>query len=177
MPRKRANTLTPREYQKRSDYCKLWSLVLRGMTQSEIAQEMHKDPAWVSRSLKQINADFSKAFTTPDESRLIDEKLLKLQGLFAEAMNTAFSSSGHVRISALRLAAEISQQETAFHLAVGLIRKAPSNVRVAGMIGVAANQPDMELLRGEFQDGDLDQILLELADSIREQQSETSLEA
>ncbi len=147
------------------------------MTQSEIAQEMQKDRAWVSRSLKEINADFSKAFTTPDESRLIEEKLVKLHTLYAEAMNTAFTSSGHIRIGALRLAAEIAQQETTFHLSVGLIRKAPSDVRVAGMIGVAENQPDLELLREEFQDGDLDQILLELADSIRERQSDAAIEA
>ena len=169
--------MNPREYKKQQDFCKLWTLACMGKTQAQIAREMNKAPAWVSRSMKQIRADFSKAFSTPEESRLIGEKLLKLQGLFVEAMNAAQTSSGHVRISALRLAAEIAQQETAFHLAVGLVRKAPSDVRVAGMIGVAGNQPDMELLRGEFQDGDLDQILLELADSIREKQSEAAIEA
>lgn len=169
--------MTPRAFQKRLDLCKLWSLVCRGKRQSEIAHEMGKDPAWVSRSIKEINADFSKAFTTPDESRLIAEKLVKFHTLYSEAMNTAHTSSGHARISALRLATEIIHQEASFQMAVGLVRKVPSDVRVAGMIGVAGNAPDMELLRGEFRDGDLDQILLEIADSIREQQSAKALES
>jgi len=176
-PKKRPETITPRAYHKRIDLCRLWSLVCRGKTQTEIAQEMGKDPAWVSRSIKEINADFSKAFTTQEESRLISERLLKLQNLYLEAMDTAYASSGHVRISALRLASEILHQEASFEMAVGLVRKVPNDVRLAGVIGVAGNQPNLELLRGEFQDGDLDQILLELADSIRERQSEAAIEA
>ena len=142
----------------------------------EIAHELGKDPAWVSRSIKEINTDFSKAFTTPEESRLISERLLKLHTLYSEAMNTAHASSGHVRISALRLASEILHQEASFEMAVGLVRKVPNDVRLAGVIGVAGNQANMELLRDEFRDGDLDQILLELADSIREKAVEQAIE-
>jgi len=176
-PKKRPDTITPRAFQKRLDLCKLWGLVCRGKTQAEIAQEMGKDPAWVSRSIKEITADFSKAFATPEESRLISERLLKLHTLYSEALNTALASSGHVRIGALRLASEILHQEASFEMAVGLVRKVPNDVRLAGVIGVAGSQANMELLRGEFQDGDLDQIILEIADSIRESEVQSVVEA
>ena len=151
-PRKRPDAMTPRQYQKRLDFCRLWDLVCRDKTQAEIAHELGKDPAWVSRSIKEINADFSRVFVTPDESRIISENLAMFQRLYSEAVNTASAASGYVRTGGFRLAADILRQKAAYQIAVGYVQNRQgreadvhSCPRCAMLDEVAANFTDGEI--------------------------------
>lgn len=150
-PHKKVAGLSPRAYQARLDLCRLWDLVCMNKPQAEIAETMGKDPAWVSRSVKRIQADFSLLYGTPDEERLVRENLARLQSIYAEALKIASTSEGYSRVAALRLAAEIVHQQAKYEITVGYVanRRDPSE----------ANAPTMEELRGEITDTDLDAIL------------------
>lgn len=130
-------------------------------SQAEIAAEMGKDAAWVSRSIRRIQEDFSTLYGTPDEKRLVRENIARLQNLYAAALKEAFSSDGFKRISALRLAAEIQRQLNEYQVTVGWV----GNRRVDNM---AVGVPTMEQLRDEISDEDLDAVILDVADSIKE---------
>ena len=119
--------LSPREYQARLDLCRLWDLVRMKKSQTDIAAEMGKDPAWVSRSIRRIQEDFSTLYGTPDENRLVRENIANLENLYAEARKTAYESEGFKRISALRLAAEIQRQLNEYEMTVGWV----ANTRIA----------------------------------------------
>jgi hypothetical protein len=69
VPCNRGSALSPRAYQARLDRGQLWDLVCMRTPQTEIAQIMGKDPAWVSRTIKEIQADFSTVHVTPNEKR------------------------------------------------------------------------------------------------------------
>jgi hypothetical protein len=133
-------------------------------SQTEIASEMGKDAAWVSRSIRRIQQDFSTLYGTPDENRLVRENIARLQNLYAAALKVAFSSEGFKRISALRLAAEIQRQLNEYQVTVGWV----ANRRIDNM---AIGTPTMDDLRDEICDADLDAIMLEVADSIRDKKS------
>src|SRR4051812_25468310 len=77
----RTGGLSPRAYQARLDLCRLWDLVCMNKSQADIVQLMGKDRAWVSRSIKRIQADFSILYGTPEENRLVRENLARLQSL------------------------------------------------------------------------------------------------
>src|SRR5258705_13973249 len=84
-PRKQVAGMSPRAYQALLDRCELWDLVCRRTPQAEIAQIMGKDPAWVSRTVKQIQADFSTVQATPNESGIIQENLVRWETIYADA--------------------------------------------------------------------------------------------
>ena len=86
-----------------------------------MAAELGKDPAWVSRSVREIQADFATVFSSPEESRLVSENLARFESLYAVALNTAFASTGYARTGALRLAAEVLRQKTAYELSLGYV--------------------------------------------------------
>jgi len=142
--------LSPRAYQARLDLCRLWDLVCMNKSQADIVQLMGKDRAWVSRSIKRIQADFSILYGTPEENRLVRENLARLQSLYAEARKTAFSTVGHSRVAALRLAAELVHQQSQYEITVGYVanRRTPTE----------ANGPTMEQLRDEISDQDLEML-------------------
>ena len=87
-----------------------------------MAAELGKDPAWVSRSVREIQADFATVFSSPEESRLVSENLARFESLYAVALNTAFASTGYARTGALRLAAEVLRQKTAYELSLGYVK-------------------------------------------------------
>jgi uncharacterized coiled-coil DUF342 family protein len=167
--RSRVLGLSPREYQARLDLCRLRDLVCMNKSQTEIAAEMGKDAAWVSRSIRRIQEDFSTLYGTPDENRLVRENIANLENLYAEARKTAHESDGFKRISALRLAAEIQRQLNEYEVTVGWV----ANRRVNNM--AVGRAPTMEELRDEISAEDLDAVILDVAESIREKQAKAAL--
>lgn len=163
-PRQRRAGLSPRAYQARRDLCRLWNLVHMQKSQAEIAQEMGKDTAWVSRSIKRIHSDFSILYATPDENQMIHENLARLESLYAEALRILSTSTGHSRISACRLVAEIVRQQAEYQVTVGWVANRRHGEE-------ARRAPTMEELRDEISDQDLDAIVLRIADDIKEQKT------
>src|SRR4051812_10789641 len=97
--------LSPRAYQALLDRRKLWDLVCMQTPQVQIAQMMGKDPAWVSRTIQEIQADFTTVHATPNESAIIRANIARWESLLAEALKNIHTSAGFARISALRAAA------------------------------------------------------------------------
>jgi len=159
--RQRRAALSPRAYQARLDLCRLWDLVCMQKSQTEITQIMDKDPAWVSRSIKRIQSDFSILYGTPTEGEIIRENLARLESLYAEALNTVHSSDGYSRISALRVTAEIVRQQAEYQVTVGWVanRRSDNN---------GARGPTWEQVSESISMEDLETITLTMADSIRE---------
>src|SRR5438552_14114318 len=96
VPRNRG--LSPRAYQALLDRGQLWDLVCMRTPQEEIAQIMGKDPAWVSRTIKQIQADFSTVHATPHENAMIRENFAVWESLYSEALRNLHNSTGYPRI-------------------------------------------------------------------------------
>ncbi|HEY7001946.1 MAG TPA: hypothetical protein VH330_09400 [Candidatus Udaeobacter sp.] len=143
----------------------MWELVCMQTPQVQIAQTMGKDPAWVSRTIQEIQADFAKVRATPNESGIIRENIAKWESLLAEALRNLHNSNGFARISALRAAAEIHRHKAEYEVTVGWV----ANRRY----GNAAEpwKPTMEDLAAEFAPGDLEAIVLTMSDHIREKQA------
>jgi hypothetical protein len=147
------------------DLCRLWDLVCRNKTQAEIAQIMGRDPAWVCRAIKEIHADFSTVFSTPNESRLVAENLANFQSLYAETLNTAFASSGYARTGALRLAADILRQKSAYEIAVGCVQSRKGRELDTP---VCPRCDALDQLRAEFAPGDIETIFREVVEADRD---------
>ena len=122
-PNRRPQALSPRAYQTRLDLCHLWDLMSQGKRPSEIAQMMGKDPAWVSRSIKKVQLDFSTVFQKPDERRVIQEQLAKLDALYSRAVSAAESSDGMKQLLAIRTATTILRERFNFMQFTGIIQK------------------------------------------------------
>lgn len=161
IPRNRG--LSPRAYQALLDRGQLWDLVCMRTPQDQIAHIMGKDPAWVSRTIRQIQADFSTVHATPHENAMIRENLAVWESLYSEALRNVHNSAGYPRISALRGAAEIHRQKAEYQVTVGWV----ANRRYGD---TEPRKPTMEELADEFAPGDLDAIVLTIADNIRERQ-------
>lgn len=156
--------LSPRAYQALLDRRKLWQLVCMETPQVQIAQMMGKDPAWVSRTVQEIKADFSTVHATPNESSIIRENLAQWESLLAEALRNVHNSTGYSRISALRAAAEIHRQKAEYEISVGWV--------VNRRYGNAEPwKPTMGNLAVEFAPGDLEAIFLTVSDDIRQRQA------
>jgi hypothetical protein len=155
--------LSPRAYQARLDRCQLWDLVCRRTPQTEIAHVMNKDPAWVSRTIQEIQSDFSTARATPNESGIIQDNIVRWETLYAEARREADSSNGFKRVSALRLCAELLRHKAEYEVTVGWV----GNRRYGDE---ARRGPTMEELRGEISLEDLEDLFVTVADSIKERQ-------
>jgi hypothetical protein len=153
--------LTPRAYQAQLDLCRLWDLVCMQKSQAEIAHEMGKDPAWVSRGIKRVKADFATNHALPNEGSIIRENLARWESIFAEARRIADSSVGFARISSLRLVAEILRHKAEYEVTVGWV----ANRRYSDE---ARRGPTMEELRGEISLEDLEDLFVTVADSIKE---------
>src|SRR2546423_1502540 len=119
VPRNRG--LSPRAYQALLDRGQLWDLVCMRTPQEQIAHIMGKDPAWVSRAIKQIQTDFSTVHATPNESSVIRENLARWASLYSEALRNLKNSVGYSRISALRAAAEIQRHKAEYEVTVGWV--------------------------------------------------------
>jgi len=171
--RNRRAGLTPRAYQALLDRRRLWDLVCMQTPQSEIALAMGKDPAWVSRTIRQIQADLSTVHALPNEAGIIQENVARWEVLLAEARRLATASEGFKRISALRVCAELLRQKAEYEVTVGLVKKAPNDLRLQGNVGLTASQRpiDLDKIRGEISDEDLDAIWLTVADDIRERRA------
>jgi hypothetical protein len=163
-PRKRRAGLSPRAYQKRLDLSRLWDLVCMQKSQAEIAQIMDKDPAWVSRSIKKIQADFSTVHATPAEGGIIRENLARWETLYSEARRIAAVSDGFKRISALRLCAEVLRQKAEYEVTVGWVANRRNGKE-------AHRGPTIEELRNEISDEDLDAVFLIIAKTIERKQA------
>lgn len=129
--------------------------------QVEIAQIMGKDAAWVSRTIREIQADFATVHATPNESAIIRENLARWESLLADALRNLQNSTGYARISALRVAAEIHRQKAEYQISVGWVAN-----RRYGDVG--PRKPTLDELADEISQEDLEDITLTLADSIRE---------
>lgn len=122
-PRNRPRGLTPRSYQARVDLCRLWDLMLQGRTQAEIAQKMGKDPAWVSRSVKRLQADTSLAFQRPQEAEIANEHLARLERLYSKALAMVEDGEGMAQVAAIRTASTLLRDKMQFMQFVGLMRE------------------------------------------------------
>jgi hypothetical protein len=160
LPWEKKAGLSPRAYEARLDLCRLWDLVCRQKSQTEIAHIMGKDPAWVSRSIKRIQSDFSTVYGTPTEEEIIMDNLARIESLYSEALNTLHSSNGYSRISALRVTAEIVRQKSEYELTVGWVAN-----RRYGKESPSA--PTMEELRDEISMQDLEAVFVTVGDSIK----------
>jgi hypothetical protein len=165
--RKDNTGLSPRAYQALLDRCKLWDLVSMRTPQVQIAEIMGKDPAWVSRTLQEIQSDFSTVHATPNEVGIIQENLVRWQTLYAEARQVATASDGFKRISALRLCAELVRQKAEYEVSVGWV----TNRRYGEGARGASRAPSIEELRDEISQEDLEAITLRLGDDIRERRA------
>src|SRR5438046_1609184 len=92
--RNRLAMLSQRAYQALLDRSQLWELVCMRTPQVQIAEIMGKDPAWVSRAVQEIQADFSTVHATPNESGIIRANLAQWESLFAEALRNLHDSAG-----------------------------------------------------------------------------------
>jgi hypothetical protein len=159
--------MSPRAYQALLDRCDLWDLVCRRTTQAEIAQIMGKDPAWVSRTLKQIQADFSTVQATPNESGIIRENLVRWETIYADARRLAAVSEGFNRISALRVCAEVLRHKAEYEVTVGWVANRRSDAN-------GARGPTWEEVSESVSQEDLETITLTMADSIRERRMQAA---
>ncbi len=153
--------LSPRAYQALLDRRELWNLVCMRTPQVQIAQIMRKDRAWVSRTLQEIQADFSTVHATPNESGIIRENIAQWESLFAEALRNLYHSTGFPRISALRAAAEIHRHKAEYEVTVGWV----ANRRYGD---TEPRKPMMEELRDEISREDLEAVFVTVGDSIKQ---------
>ena len=82
---------------------------------------MGKDPAWLSRTIRELQADFATVHATPNESGIIRENLARWESLLAEALRNLHNSTCSALVSALRLAAEIQLLSSDYHIIVVLV--------------------------------------------------------
>jgi hypothetical protein len=145
--------MSPRAYQALLDRCDLWDLVCRRTPQAEIAQIMGKDPAWVSRTVTQIQADFSTVQATPNESGIIRENLVRWETIYADARRVAAVSEGFNRISALRVCAEVLRHKAEYEVTVGWVsrRSDPNGARgPMGKVSESVSQEDWRICSSQL---------------------------
>jgi hypothetical protein len=159
-PHKKVAGLSPRAYQARLDLCRLWDLVCMQKSQTEIAHIMGKDAAWVSRSVKRIQADFSTIYGTPTEEEIIRDNLARIESLYSEALNSLHSTNGYSRISALRVTAESVRQKSEYEVTVGWVANRRSEPN-------GARGPTLEELRDEISREDLEALFITVGDAFK----------
>lgn len=126
-PGRRPRGLTPRSYQAKVDLCRLWDLMNQGRSQADIARLMRKDPAWVSRSIRVIQDDFSTVYQRPAEKELANDHLARIESLYSKAMRIAEDGEGMAQAAAVRTAAAILRDKMQFLQFVGLVEKNQEN--------------------------------------------------
>lgn len=118
-----AGGLSPRAYQARVDASRLWDLKLQGRSSAEISRMMGKDPAWVCRTLKKIESDFSAVFHRPKEAEFVNDHLAKMDLVFSKALKVAEDTEGMAKVAALRTVNTILQNRMQFLQHVGMVSK------------------------------------------------------
>jgi len=112
-----------RAYETRRDLLELHTLLDSGMRPVDIAREMGKDPAWVSRSTRRLRQDPTLAFRTPQEGEVIVQTEARLELLYQQAFRAAMSCTGQARIAAVRVAGSMLRQLTDYRVRVGLLEE------------------------------------------------------
>lgn len=115
--------LSPREYQTRTELCRVWDLMQQGVRPSDIASIMGKDPARVSRLISRVQEDFHTIFPKPSEDDAICEHLALLNVSLKKAMRAAEEETGMARIGAMKTAAALLRDRCAFMQFTGRISK------------------------------------------------------
>lgn len=82
---------------------------------------MGKDPAWVCRSIKKIEEDFTTAFLRPTEAETILRNLMLLESLLKEALRAVGASEGNSKMMALRTAASLLHQKSEYEIRIGRV--------------------------------------------------------
>jgi hypothetical protein len=163
-----------KDYERRRLLARVYELMVMNVDQKKIAEVMHKSEGWVSSAVKQILEDFSSTFQ-PDAARdVIAKNLQQFDMLINKAATiTATTGDGDARkIAALQLHADLLKKKSEYEVMVGIVKKAPDDIRLAGVIGVAGvNSPQLAELRSELGTDDLDEILLEVAESVRNREA------
>lgn len=99
----------------------------QGRSQAEIARRMGKDPAWVSRSIRIVQDDFTTVYQRPEEKEMADDHLARLESLYAKAMRIAEDGEGMAQAAAIRTAAAIMRDKMQFLQFVGLVGRNQEN--------------------------------------------------
>lgn len=111
--------MSNREYEARRDLLELHALLDSGMRPVDIAREMRKDPAWVSRSTRRLREDDALTIPRPEARELIDQTETRLNLLYQQAFRAAMNASGPTQIAGFRNAGALLRQLTDFRLRVG----------------------------------------------------------
>ena len=82
---------------------------------------MGKDAAWVSRSVKKLEADTSLAFHSPKQTEMTDEHLARLERLYSKALAMIEDSEGMAQVAAIRTAGTLLREKMQFLQFVGLV--------------------------------------------------------
>lgn len=88
---------------------------------------MRKDPAWVSRSIRRIQEDFSTVFQRPKEADIVNEHLARLESLYSKAMRIAEDGEGMAQAAAVRTAGAILRDKREYQQYMGLIEQNQEN--------------------------------------------------
>jgi len=115
--------MSNREYETRRDLLELHTLLDSGMRPVDIAREMGKDPAWVSRSTRRLRQDPTLAFRTPQEGEVIVQTEARMELLYQQTFREAMSCTGQARVAAIRVAGSMLRQLTDYRVRVGLLEE------------------------------------------------------
>lgn len=149
MQRKRRRCgISPREYDAKRDLLELHALLDSGMRPAEIAKEMGKDPAWVSRKMKELRENATLAFRKPCEGELITQALTRFETLYHQAFRAAMKNQGVAKVGLFRVACAIMRQFSDYQIRVGLVeerrRCAPIDMEADAVIQLYAEHRKQE---------------------------------
>lgn len=122
-PRQRPSTL-PREYAARLDRLRVQDCIWARMKPAEIARQLGKDKAWVTRTIQGLETEGETAYRSPKEMELVGGNLAQLDSLLASALSIGHrQKDAKTRIAAIRVAADLLRQKSEYEIAVGFVHK------------------------------------------------------
>lgn len=113
--------ISQREYETREDMLELRALVDSGLRPAQIAREMGKDPAWVSRSIPRLRSDPALAFRAPVEGAIIVQVLERYETIYRQAIRGAAECDGSAKAGLLKVAATVLKQNVDYLFRIGML--------------------------------------------------------
>ncbi len=94
------------------------------MKPAEIARQLGKDKAWVTRTIQGLETEGETAYRSPKEMELVGGNLAQLDSLLASALSIGHrQKDAKTRIAAIRVAADLLRQKSEYEIAVGFVHK------------------------------------------------------
>jgi hypothetical protein len=161
---------------------RIYEYVCLRIPPEKIADLMGLSLGYTRKLIQELTGDFSVLVQNDEAKAIIADNIAKFDLMIHKAMSEISDprneQKGRIRIDAINAVADIVKKKADYEVLVGVVRKAPNDLRLRAHAGIGYTSVNMEELRDEISKSDLDSVICSVADAIREKKdSEKQLPA